>query len=147
MAPIYIERMLIPYKPQRSLRSSEFRQLVVPHLWRPSGIVFPMITRSYFASKRCPEVIHHQLLCGCNTELSVRINILSIFRVRLYVFVDYRHGVRGQVKIIQKIREKLWLVRPDPPTPLSIFYIFLETFWNMKTTQKTRKNTKFPKKS
>ena len=31
MAPTYIERMLIPYKPQRSLRSSESGQLVVPH--------------------------------------------------------------------------------------------------------------------
>ena len=31
MAPTYIERMLIPYKPQRSLRSSESGQLVIPH--------------------------------------------------------------------------------------------------------------------
>ena len=31
MAPTYIEHMLIPYKPQRSLRSSESGQLVVPH--------------------------------------------------------------------------------------------------------------------
>ena len=31
MAPTYIERMLIPYKPQRSLRSSKSGQLVVPH--------------------------------------------------------------------------------------------------------------------
>ena len=31
MAPTYIERMLIAYKPQRSLRSSASGQLVVPH--------------------------------------------------------------------------------------------------------------------
>ena len=31
VAPTYIERMLIPYKPQRSLRSSESGQLVIPH--------------------------------------------------------------------------------------------------------------------
>ena len=31
MAPTYIERILIPYKPQQSLRSSESGQLVVPH--------------------------------------------------------------------------------------------------------------------
>ena len=31
MAPTFIERMLIPYKPQRSLGSSESGQLVVPH--------------------------------------------------------------------------------------------------------------------
>ena len=31
MAPTYIERMLMPYKPQRSLRSSESGQLVVRH--------------------------------------------------------------------------------------------------------------------
>ena len=31
MAPNYIERMLTPYTPQRSLRSSESGQLVVPH--------------------------------------------------------------------------------------------------------------------
>ena len=31
MAPTYIEHMLIPYKPQQSLRYSESDQLVVPH--------------------------------------------------------------------------------------------------------------------
>ena len=58
----------------------------------------------------------------------------------------YHLGGFCQVKIITKIREKLVLVGPYPPTPLSNFLLFFETFWNMKTTQKTQKNTKFLKK-
>ena len=42
-----------------------------------------------------------------------------------------------QVKKILKIREKLGLVAPHPPTPIPNFYFFA-TFGNMKTRQKSK---------
>ena len=54
--------------------------------------------------------------------------------------------LRGIVKLKKnpKIREKLGLVRIHPPSPLSIF--FLNILKHENNTQKTRKNTTFPKK-
>ena len=51
-----------------------------------------------------------------------------------------------QVKKNSKIREKLGLIRHTPPTPLSNFNFFFETFGNMKTTQKKHKITQHSKK-
>ena len=53
--------------------------------------------------------------------------------------------LRGLVKL-NKIREKLGLVRQHPPTRLSNFLKKILTIGNIKTTQKTKKNTQFPKK-
>ena len=50
------------------------------------------------------------------------------------------HMLRGLVKLkkIDKSEKKLGLSRPQPPTRLSIFFIFLETCTTTKTTQKTQ---------
>ena len=46
-----------------------------------------------------------------------------------------------QVKIIQKIRKKLGLVRPHPPTPLSkVLYFFENILQNENNTENTKKH-------
>ena len=53
---------------------------------------------------------------------------------------------KGQGNKNPKIREKLGLARPHPPTPLFNFLYFLETGTTTKTAHKSQKNTISPQK-
>ena len=114
--------------------------------WVPHHGTWASFPSTYYCTKSTDVWIMTSLSVFSRPGWGYRFSSLFFSYFVIYIILTQwkRRVSKGscQVESNPKIREKLGLVRPHPPTPLSNFSFALETFGNMKTTQKQQKTKK-----